>query len=184
MTQSIQMKAFTERASSSETNGQGADKKKQGAMGRHKKTIATSAALVIIMVISVLVTKIAVQHPRSFCPDDWIGFQDKCYHFSEKEGDWESSRGNCSKEHADLTTIDNEKEMSFLLRYKCAFDHWIGLKMKENHTRQWVNGTIFTRGFKVRGSEECAYLDDLGITTARCYADRKWICRKDNVLTW
>ncbi|XP_053413127.1 C-type lectin domain family 2 member B isoform X3 [Nycticebus coucang] len=125
MTQSIQMKAFTERASSSETNGQGADKKKQGycrlfmttwhfipgAMGRHKKTIATSAALVIIMVISVLVTKIAVQHPRSFCPDDWIGFQDKCYHFSEKEGDWESSRGNCSKEHADLTTIDNEKEM-------------------------------------------------------------------------
>uniref|UniRef100_H0X9N6 C-type lectin domain family 2 member B n=1 Tax=Otolemur garnettii TaxID=30611 RepID=H0X9N6_OTOGA len=146
------------------------------AMGRHKKTIAT-IALFIIIVITVIVT-INVLYPRSFCPDDWIGFQDKCYYFSEKEGDWESSRGNCSKEHADLTTIDSEKEMSFLRRFKCTSDHWIGLKMKENRTGRWVNGTIFTEGGKVKGKEECAYLDADYISTARCYTDRKWICRK------
>ncbi|KAL2776864.1 C-type lectin domain family 2 member B, partial [Daubentonia madagascariensis] len=151
-------------------------------MDRHKKCIVCSLISGIIFIflnvtVSTLVT-VPGLYPRSFCPGDWIGFQDKCYYFSEKEGDWNSSRDNCSTERADLTTIDNEKEMSFLSRYKCSSDHWIGLKMTQNQTGQWVNGAIFSKWFNVKGSEECAYLNDNGASTARCYTERKWICRK------
>lgn len=58
------------------------------------------------MFVSILGTE--TQH---FCPHDWIGFQDKCYYFSKEEGDWNSSRYNCSTQHTDLTMIDTVEEM-------------------------------------------------------------------------
>eukprot|EP00071_Canis_lupus_P033483 XP_022267040.1 C-type lectin domain family 2 member B isoform X3 [Canis lupus familiaris] len=112
------------------------------------------------------------------CPDDWIGFQNNCYYFSKEERDWTSSRHNCTTQQADLTMIDTMEEMNFLRRYKCTSDHWIGLEMTENKSGRWVNGTIFKKWFLVRGNEKCAYLDDDGAATARCYAERKWICRR------
>lgn len=118
------------------------------------------------------------KNTQDSCPDDWIGFQKKCYYFSKEEQDWNSSRHNCVTQHADLTMIDTDEEMGFLKRYKCTSDHWIGLEMTENQTGRWVKGTIFNKRFPVRGSEKCAYLDDNGAATARCYTERKWICRR------
>lgn len=45
-----------------------------------------------------------------FCPDNWIGFQDKCYYFSEEEEDWNSSRYNCLSQNASLVMIATTKE--------------------------------------------------------------------------
>ena len=45
-----------------------------------------------------------------FCPDNWIGFQDKCYYFSKEEGDWNSSTYNCLSQNADLVMIDTIEE--------------------------------------------------------------------------
>ncbi|XP_008047284.1 C-type lectin domain family 2 member B [Carlito syrichta] len=122
------------------------------------------------------------QVPKGCCPDKWIGFQRKCYYFSEKEANWTSSRDNCATEDAFLTKIDTQQEMNFLRRYKGNSDHWIGLTMINNQTGNWVDGTKFNNWFKVRGREECAYLNDDGAATARCYPERKWICRKNDTL--
>ncbi|XP_054446807.1 C-type lectin domain family 2 member B, partial [Pteronotus mesoamericanus] len=112
-----------------------------------------------------------------FCPDGWIGFQNNCYYFSTQENNWNSSRHNCSTLHADLTVIDTTEVMDFLRAHKCTSDRWIGLEMKGNQTGKWVNGSIFNQLFEVRGSEKCAYLSDDGVATARCYNERKFICR-------
>ncbi|XP_073078490.1 C-type lectin domain family 2 member B-like [Manis javanica] len=113
-----------------------------------------------------------------FCPEDWIGFQNKCYYFSQEEGVWNSSRHNCSTQLADLTVIDTTGEMDFLRRFKSSSNHWIGLEITEDQTAKWINGAIFNKWFNIRGSEKCAYLNDDGVATARCYMERKWICRK------
>ncbi|XP_024899130.1 C-type lectin domain family 2 member B [Pteropus alecto] len=111
------------------------------------------------------------------CQDGWIGFQNNCYYFSKQEGDWNSSRYNCSIQHADLTVINTIEEMNFLRQHKCTSDHWIGLHMTESQMGKWINGIIFNNWFDVRGNEKCAYLSDDGAATARCYTERKWICR-------
>ncbi|XP_003265515.1 C-type lectin domain family 2 member B [Nomascus leucogenys] len=150
----------------------------QGMMTKHKKCVIIGVTLIIITnIITVNIVKLT-QDSQSLCPYDWIGFQNKCYYFSKEEGDWNSSKYSCSTQHADLTIIDNIEEMNFLRRYKCSSDHWIGLKMAKNRTGQWVDGATFTKSFGMRGSEGCAYLSEDGAATARCYTERKWICRK------
>nr|XP_010343377.2 C-type lectin domain family 2 member B isoform X1 [Saimiri boliviensis boliviensis] len=148
-----------------------------GFMSRHKKCFIIGAILIISNVITVLIVKPTPDSQR-FCPYDWIGFQNKCYYFSKEEGDWNSSKYNCSTQHAVLTKIDSNEEMDFLRRHKCSSDHWIGLKMAKNRTGQWVDGAKFENSFVVKGSEGCAYLSDNGAATARCYTERKWICRQ------
>ncbi|XP_008576302.1 PREDICTED: C-type lectin domain family 2 member B [Galeopterus variegatus] len=118
-------------------------------------------------------------YPQKFCQDKWIGFENKCYYFSEDEKDWNLSRNHCSAQKADLTMIDTPEEMHFLSRYKCTSDHWIGLTMTANREGKWINATKFNKWFTVRGNEECAYLNGDGVATARCYTERKWICRKN-----
>ncbi|XP_075409469.1 C-type lectin domain family 2 member B [Tenrec ecaudatus] len=117
--------------------------------------------------------------PQHVCPDDWIGFRDRCYYFSkEHEGSFDSSSHNCSSLHSNLTTIDTVEEMAFLKHFKCNYDHWIGMTLTKNHTGKWVNGTPFDNWFFVRGSEGCAYLNEVGVAAARCSSERKWICKK------
>ncbi|XP_027632358.1 C-type lectin domain family 2 member B isoform X4 [Tupaia chinensis] len=149
MTQSIQVAALAEEVTITENNHQGTDQEEQ----------ATPC--------------------QCLCPVDWVNFQNKCYYFSKEERDWNSSRSNCSTHRVDLTTIDTEEEMRFLSGYKGSYDHWIGLKMTGDQSGQWVNGTKFNKWFAVKGNEECAYLNDDGAATARCYTERRWICRKE-----
>ncbi|XP_032246955.1 C-type lectin domain family 2 member B-like [Phoca vitulina] len=173
MTQSPQI------ATQTDHRNQGTHEKKQGVKDKCKMTTCMCITFAISLIINIiLITVLAFTSTQDSCPDDWISFQNKCYHFSKEEGDWNSSRHNCVTQHADLTMIDTEEEMAFLKRYKCTSDHWIGLEMTENQAGRWVNGTIFNKWFSVRGNEKCAYLDDDGAATARCYTERKWICRR------
>ncbi|XP_045410316.1 C-type lectin domain family 2 member B isoform X3 [Lemur catta] len=119
------MKTLAEALMKTENSNQGTDKNNQGCcllfmiiwrlitglMCRCKKYIAYILLVMIIIGPIVSIIVLLVQRHQSFCPDDWIGFQDKCYYFSEKEGDWKSSKDNCTTAHADLTTIDTDKEM-------------------------------------------------------------------------
>ncbi|XP_013963826.1 C-type lectin domain family 2 member B isoform X2 [Canis lupus baileyi] len=164
-----------------DNSNQGTDAKKQDVKDKSKMTILVRVLCVIFFILNILLIIVLVLEHRSTqysCPDDWIGFQNNCYYFSKEERDWTSSRHNCTTQQADLTMIDTMEEMNFLRRYKCTSDHWIGLEMTENKSGRWVNGTIFKKWFLVRGNEKCAYLDDDGAATARCYAERKWICRR------
>ncbi|KAJ7317283.1 hypothetical protein JRQ81_003445 [Phrynocephalus forsythii] len=82
--------------------------------------------------------------PVYSCPEDWIGYQGRCYYFAEAEGNWESSRKNCSAFNASLAVIDSQEEMGFMIRYKTPADHWIGLRRNEKTAPwRWINHTIF-----------------------------------------
>ncbi|KAI5947698.1 C-type lectin domain family 2 member B [Manis javanica] len=115
-------------------------------------------AVVVLLIVSISPTTITlVKHcwcrqvqsipntTQYFCPEDWIGFQNKCYYFSQEEGVWNSSRHNCSTQLADLTVIDTTGEMDFLRRFKSSSNHWIGLEITEDQTAKWINGAIFNK---------------------------------------
>ncbi|KAM5334656.1 C-type lectin domain family 2 member B [Glossophaga mutica] len=148
-------------------------------VGKHKALIISVIFVLIIVIGLVIVAIKLLPCSQCVCPDEWIGFRDHCYYFSNHERDWNSSRNYCLAEHADLTVIDDTTDvMDFLRQRKGTSDHWIGLEMKENPVGKWVNGITFNQSFQVSGNEACAYLSDDGVATARCYTERKFICRK------
>ncbi|XP_023597325.1 C-type lectin domain family 2 member B [Trichechus manatus latirostris] len=155
-----------------------------GFMDKQKMLTYLKCAIVISICLNIYFITITIQGPihkcpQTFCPDNWIGYQNRCYYFSKEEGDWNSSSYNCSTLHSTLATIDTMEEMNFLMCYKCSSDHWIGLMMENNQTGEWVNGTVFNNWFPVRGGGICAYLSDDSVATARCHTERKWICKKN-----
>uniref|UniRef100_A0A8C8VG93 C-type lectin domain-containing protein n=1 Tax=Pelusios castaneus TaxID=367368 RepID=A0A8C8VG93_9SAUR len=75
------------------------------------------------------------------CPDGWVGYQRKCYYFSETEGNWSYCQSSCSSPDASLVWIDSEKEITFLLRHKGAHDHWIGFQREQGQPWKWTNGS-------------------------------------------
>lgn len=44
------------------------------------------------------------------CPNAWLGFQGKCFYFSDTKSDWNSSREQCQRLGASLATVDTEEE--------------------------------------------------------------------------
>ncbi|XP_050775519.1 C-type lectin domain family 2 member D-like [Gopherus flavomarginatus] len=120
------------------------------------------------------------------CPDGWVGYQGKCYYFSEAEGNWNNSQSHCSALGASLAGIDSEQEMAFLLRYKGKHQHWIGLWREQGLGQpwKWVNGTEFNKLFPIRADGDCAYLNDENrVSSLRCTSERHWICTKPDAFT-
>uniref|UniRef100_A0A8C3RZN0 C-type lectin domain-containing protein n=1 Tax=Chelydra serpentina TaxID=8475 RepID=A0A8C3RZN0_CHESE len=71
---------------------------------------------------------------------------------------------------------------TFLLRHKGVYDHWIGLRREQGQPWKWTNGTEFNHTFVIRGGGNCAYLnDEKGVSSSRCYMERRWICCKPEV---
>ncbi|XP_053902764.1 C-type lectin domain family 2 member D-like [Malaclemys terrapin pileata] len=120
-----------------------------------------------------------------WCPDGWIGYQGKCYYFSEAKENWNNSRSNCSALGASLAVIDSEQEKTFLLRCKGKLDHWLGLWRKQDQDQpwKWANGTEFNNQFEIRGGGHCAYLSDGFVGSSRCSSLTNWICSKHDAYT-
>ncbi|XP_008844324.1 C-type lectin domain family 2 member D11-like [Nannospalax galili] len=76
---------------------------------------------------------------------------------------------------------ESPSETDFLRRYKGPSDHWIGLyRESSGQPWKWTDNTEYNNTVSIRGVGEHAYLNDNGISSARVYADRKWICSKPN----
>uniref|UniRef100_A0A8D0EMV0 C-type lectin domain-containing protein n=1 Tax=Strix occidentalis caurina TaxID=311401 RepID=A0A8D0EMV0_STROC len=113
------------------------------------------------------------------CPFDWIGYRGKCYCFSEAEGNWTSSRDNCSALGASLALLDSVEDLSFVTRYKGSLEHWIGLSQEdEDQPWKWVNRSHLSPLFQIRGGGLCALVKDDGLSSFRCSAKKSWICNK------
>ncbi|XP_039357941.1 C-type lectin domain family 2 member D-like [Mauremys reevesii] len=119
--------------------------------------------------------------PEAFCLDGWVGYQGKCYYFSEMEGNWTYSQSHCTSLGASLAGIDSEQEKVFMIRYKGIPDHWISFWREPSGTWKWANGTDLNNGFEIRGGGECAYLNKVGIGSSRCSTQRNWICSRPQV---
>ncbi|XP_026546683.1 C-type lectin domain family 2 member D-like, partial [Notechis scutatus] len=111
------------------------------------------------------------------CPTDWIGYQKKCFYFSDKEETWSASKHFCSLYNATLAIIENE-EKDFVQRYKGSISHWIGLHREPEQPWTWVNGSVST--WEVLGDGgNCAYMNDEGkASCSRCSTHHHWICSK------
>ncbi|XP_047643539.1 C-type lectin domain family 2 member D isoform X3 [Phacochoerus africanus] len=123
------------------------------------------------------------------CPKGWIGFGSKCFYFSEDAKNWTVSQMFCVSLEAHLAQFETEEELKFLKRYKGPSDHWIGLSRESpRHVWKWTDNTEYNASFVIRGVGECAYLNDIGVSSARTYTDRNWICTKTHkepdVLRW
>ncbi|XP_060095157.1 C-type lectin domain family 2 member D-like [Heteronotia binoei] len=116
--------------------------------------------------------------PVVSCPNGWVGYQGKCYHFAKAEENWTSSKRHCSSLSASLAVVDSQGEMDFMLRYKGNADHWIGLERNQGQPWTWVNGTIFNGWFTILGGGSCAYMNHLGIASSGCSSKELWICSK------
>ncbi|XP_039373028.1 C-type lectin domain family 2 member D-like [Mauremys reevesii] len=125
--------------------------------------------------------------PGQCCLDGWVGYQGKCYYFSEAEENWNNSQSHCSALGASLAVIDSEQEMTFLLRYKGKLNHWLGLWRDQDQDQdqpwKWANGTEFSNQFEIRGGGHCAYLSGGFVGSSRCTSLTNWICSKHDAYT-
>ncbi|XP_039373280.1 C-type lectin domain family 2 member D-like [Mauremys reevesii] len=141
--------------------------------------VVSSALIAAIIALAVQASKLSSADLCPACLDGWMGYQGKCYYFSETEGNWTYCQSRCSAPGAALAAIDSEQEMAFLLRHKDIHDHWIGLRREQGQPWKWTNSTIFNHTFRIRGGGDCAYLnDEKGVSSSRCYMERRWICSK------
>ncbi|NXY80431.1 CLC2E protein, partial [Glareola pratincola] len=79
----------------------------------------------------------------SGCPENWIGYGEKCFYFVEDEGDWNSSEISCLALGAHLATVDAGKELDFFLRYGRSVHYWIGLRRDGSGPWKWLNGSLY-----------------------------------------
>ncbi|XP_057559152.1 C-type lectin domain family 2 member E-like [Hippopotamus amphibius kiboko] len=144
--------------------------------------------VILLIIVTVLSTLVATRRANLVpnvlyvtCPKGWIGFGNKCFYFSEDTRNWTFSHTFCTLLKADLAQFETEEELNFLKRYKGPLDHWIGLSRESSyHVWKWTDSTEYKAWFPIKGSGECAYLDDTGVSSARSYTDRNWICSKTN----
>ncbi|XP_036617176.1 early activation antigen CD69-like [Trichosurus vulpecula] len=128
--------------------------------------------------ISPLMTSMSSDLPVSSCPDSWIGYQGKCYIFSNTTGSWSTSQNACSSHDSTLAQIDSKEDLIFLKRYAGNVEHWIGLRNETGHTWQWTNGKEFNSWFNLTGSGNCAYLRNTEVSSVKCQKELHWICSK------
>ncbi|XP_058414816.1 C-type lectin domain family 2 member D isoform X2 [Diceros bicornis minor] len=158
---------------------------------KHSSKVIPNLLLVLVMCLiiacgattALLVTRtICNEKPseclEAACPESWIGFQRKCFYFSDDTKNWTFSQRFCDSQGANLVQVETLQELEFLLRYKGPSDHWIGLSREQGQSWKWTDGTEWTRCFPITGGGECAYLNDKGASSARRYTERKWICSK------
>ncbi|XP_050775515.1 C-type lectin domain family 2 member D-like [Gopherus flavomarginatus] len=142
--------------------------------------VVSSALIAVIIALAVLASKLS---SADLCPpactDGWIGYRGKCYYFSKTEGNWTYVQRLCSSFGASLAGIDSEQELMFLLCHKDIHEHWISLWREQGQPWKWTNSTEFNDLFQIRGGDDCAYLnDEKGVSSSRCYMERRWICRQ------
>ncbi|XP_066842966.1 C-type lectin domain family 2 member B-like isoform X2 [Anser cygnoides] len=161
---------------------------------RHvQRLLAPLCVVLSVLVVVLLVALIVVQlqsrssHPQfsHVCPDTWIGFQGKCYYFSENKSNWNTSLEKCKALEASLTSIDSLDELAFIKHYRGQANHWFGLHKEGDGQWRWTNGTAFNTWFEMWGGGDCAYLNQEKISSALCHTEKYWICsRPNNYVLW
>ncbi|XP_015128239.2 C-type lectin domain family 2 member B isoform X2 [Gallus gallus] len=159
-----------------------------------RRVLCVALCAVPCILVSALVAVVVLQRPSCsprppfshVCPNAWVGFQGKCYYFSDTKSDWNSSREHCHRLGASLATIETDEEMEFMLRYQRPANCWIGLHRAEGAEHwTWANGSAFSNWFELRGGGRCAYLNGDRISSALCHNEKFWVCsRADSYIHW
>lgn len=83
------------------------------------------------------------------CPADWVGFRDKCYHFSKALNSFNDAMKSCDNQSASLVIINDMDEQKWLRRQTSGKGYfWLGLTDREQeNVWRWLDGTepVFTK---------------------------------------
>ncbi|XP_061475198.1 C-type lectin domain family 2 member D-like isoform X2 [Rhineura floridana] len=137
----------------------------------------TLAATVIITTLVITIIALAA------CPDRWLGYRGKCYYTSEDKKNWSISETRCSSLGASLAAIDTEVDLHLLRNITRPSHYWIGLSREAGQAWRWTNGTEFKNQFTVRGYGFCAYINDNGVSSTRCFLEKNFLCSQADACT-
>ncbi|AYP74068.1 C-type lectin-like protein [Fowlpox virus] len=137
----------------------------------------------IIIALSVLVIIFSISPPphdlsRFSCDMEWIGYNKKCYYFSNTTNNKSFAEENCKNMKSVLAYVNNKNELDFMLRYKESDDYWLGMERK-NVNASWSlgDGKSYTKTVDIQGNGTCAFLgNNKTISSAACNIPKKWIC--------
>lgn len=136
-------------------------------------------AMKLACVLTFLLGLGVAQTLQTACPDGWLMIGNKCFFFSEEEGSWSDAMQSCTKMEATLAEISTATEISVSIRYGRGNAYWVGIQRNTtNATLHYADGRPANLPSPVGGNEQYVYLTQNGLSTARVYADRKWICTR------
>uniref|UniRef100_A0A8C3GGE6 C-type lectin domain-containing protein n=1 Tax=Cairina moschata TaxID=8855 RepID=A0A8C3GGE6_CAIMO len=151
---------------------------KDGRVATWKLCVFGAVSVIGFLVLISIIIRLS-QRPYP-CPHSWIGFEGKCFYFSDMEKNQTWSRADCQSRGANLAVIQSRKELDFMMRYKGPPDHWIGLsRQNPRQSWEWDDGTEFDSSlFPIGGGENFAFLNAEKVTSARSSGERHWICTR------
>ncbi|XP_019489012.1 PREDICTED: C-type lectin domain family 2 member D-like isoform X2 [Hipposideros armiger] len=96
-------------------------------------SIRIATLVIAVCIVIVLITLLATGakfHQKSSeclepaCPDNWIGFQRKCFYFSDDTKNWTFSKRFCESQDADLAQVETLQELFSYQRRRrmCLFE--------------------------------------------------------------
>ncbi|UOX38564.1 C type lectin domain protein [Finch poxvirus] len=109
------------------------------------------------------------------CPNEWIGYKNQCYYFSDNETNWYDSKKKCESMDSSLIKLDRQDVIDFVSKYGKT-DYWIERKHYENI----VSTSLYRNSFDMNDTSICLYFDLTVITETPCIFYEKWICVKPN----
>ncbi|QGM48955.1 C-type lectin-like protein [Magpiepox virus] len=127
----------------------------------------------IIIALSVLVIIFSIKPPphdlsKFSCPNDWIGYNKKCYYFSNTTDNKYFASEKCNDMNAELAHVKDVNELNFMLRYKGSDDYWVIIETNDKFVSDDTTGR--------KGSNNCVFLKDKTISSSLCNVAKKWIC--------
>ncbi|XP_040431461.1 C-type lectin domain family 5 member A-like isoform X7 [Cygnus olor] len=124
------------------------------------------------------------------CPQHWKRNGKKCYFFSQttERKNWKAFHDECTGMHSELVTIDNKKELDYLISQSTSHYYLLGLRYNESKKKwEWINGRehsmdIFNITGPVTGPPDyfCTVVGFGKVSTAPCYesSTTKNMCEK------
>ncbi|XP_039730213.1 uncharacterized protein LOC120611706 isoform X2 [Pteropus medius] len=105
----------------------------------------TILVIIISLVLKERSTMPVLEYPVcAACPEQWIGFGNKCFYFSDDTRNWTHSQAFCASLKSQLVQFETLEELKFLKRYKGLSDHWIGLSRESSHhIWKWTDNTEY-----------------------------------------
>ncbi|XP_032043599.1 C-type lectin domain family 5 member A-like [Aythya fuligula] len=108
------------------------------------------------------------------CPQHWKRNGEKCYFFSRTtEGkNWTAFHDECTGMHSELVTIDNKKELDYLISQSMSDYYLLGLRYNESKKKwEWINGKEHSTDiFNITGPRDylCTVVGFGKVSTAPC----------------
>ncbi|XP_047935943.1 killer cell lectin-like receptor subfamily B member 1B allele C isoform X4 [Anser cygnoides] len=124
------------------------------------------------------------------CPQHWKRNGKKCYFFSQtaERKNWKAFHDECTGMHSELVTIDNKKELDYLISQSTNHYYLLGLQYNESKKNwEWINGRehstdMFNITGPITGPPDyfCTVVGFGEVSTAPCYesSTTKNMCEK------